>query len=370
LKFFRNDGSSSEYQAGRTTPDIVKAVRRQNAPAFAVLDSADALEKAKESADVLIVGHFKDADAEGATFKALANKFRNDHTFAVVVDSKASKPRVVAYRKFDEPEVTHTGEHSAEALEEFVRRESFPLLTEIGPENYAKFVERGYPLFWAFLATDADNAESVEATLKEVAKDFRHVSFVKLDGVKWANHAKNFGLGETLPGLVIEDRTNKKKFVYPEHTVVASELKSFLKGFTDGTLSPTLKSQDPPAPNDEPVTVVVGKTFEQIVLDPTKDVLVEFYAPWCGHCKSLAPKYDDLGKEFESIDSVVIAKVDATENDTPAEVQGFPTLIFYPANDKAHPLTYSGERSQKAMSDYIREHGSTLKKGSKVHDDL
>jgi len=47
--------------------------------------------------------------------------------------------------------------------------------------------------------------------------------------------------------------------------------------------------------------VVVGKNFDEIVNNPEKDVLLEFYAPWCGHCKSLAPKYDELGEKVSSI---------------------------------------------------------------------
>ncbi len=55
-----------------------------------------------------------------------------------------------------------------------------------------------------------------------------------------------------------------------------------------------MKSEPIPAANDEPVKVLVGENFLEIVNDATKDFLVEFYAPWCGHCKKLAPKYEKL----------------------------------------------------------------------------
>jgi thiol-disulfide isomerase/thioredoxin len=58
--------------------------------------------------------------------------------------------------------------------------------------------------------------------------------------------------------------------------------------------------------------VMLGMVFQ--VLESDKDVLVEFYAPWCGHCRSLEPKYNTLGEKLKAVDSIVIAKVSQSAN--------------------------------------------------------
>lgn len=72
---------------------------------------------------------------------------------------------------------------------------------------------------------------------------------------------------------------------------------AFLKKIIAGELEPFLKSEPIPDHNEGGVTIAVGKNFDDVVFNSGKDVLIEFYAPWCGHCKKLTPIYDELGEK-------------------------------------------------------------------------
>lgn len=109
------------------------------------------------------------------------------------------------------------------------------------------------------------------------------------------------------------------------------------------------------------VVVLTPETFNEVVLDGTKDVLVEFYAPWCGHCKSLAPIYEKVAAVFKSEDDVVIANLDADKYRDLAEkydVSGFPTLKFFPKGNKAGE-DYGGGRDLDDFVAFINEKSGT-----------
>jgi protein disulfide-isomerase A1 len=119
-----------------------------------------------------------------------------------------------------------------------------------------------------------------------------------------------------------------------------------------------LKSAPIPDTNDEPVKVIVGKNFKQVVIDTEQEVLVKFYAPWCGHCKHLAPHYDQAAKLLANNPNILLAKVDSTENEVAGvDIQGFPTLKFW-GKDKSAPIEYNGGRDAEGIIQWLKEHTS------------
>ena len=221
----------------------------------------------------------------------------------------------------------------------------------------------GIPLAYIFSETAEERAELAK-TLKSVAEKYKgKLNFATIDAKAFGAHAGNLNLpADKWPAFAIQDTSTDEKYPFDGNKITEKKIAAFVKEYVEGKLEPSVKSEPVPDKNDGPVTVLVATTFKELVVEQAdKDVLVEFYAPWCGHCKALMPTYEKLGELYQNNgfgSKVVIAKVDATLNDVPEKVQGFPTIKLYPANKKDSPIDYTGSRTLDDLANFIKDNGS------------
>lgn len=106
---------------------------------------------------------------------------------------------------------------------------------------------------------------------------------------------------------------------------------------------------------DNGVLVLTDDTFDEAIAKYDY-LLVEFYAPWCGHCKKLTPEYEGAASVLSAQDPPrTIAKVDATENKAIAdrmEIKGFPTLYFFNHGSK---MEYNGGRTKDTIVEWVNK---------------
>ena len=341
---------------------------KQSLPAVSILDK-DTLTEFKTADNVVLVAYIAaDDKASNETYTKVAESLRDSYLFGGVNDAALAEaegvkaPAIVLYKSFDEGKNVFSDKFEEQAILDFAQVASTPLIGEVGPETYSGYMSAGIPLAYIFAETPEERTELGNA-VRPIAEKYKgKINFATIDAKAFGAHAGNLNLKtDKFPSFAIQDVAKNQKFPYDQEAEITHDLiAKFVGDFDAGKIEPSIKSEPIPETQEGPVTVVVAHSYKDIVLDDTKDVLIEFYAPWCGHCKALAPKYDDLAAQYadsEFKDKVVIAKVDATQNDVPDEIQGFPTIKMYPAGGKDSPVTYQGSRTVEDLITFIKDNG-------------
>merc|ERR1711959_254624 len=368
LKWFVG-GKAQEYSGGRDHDTIVSWVKKKTGPASVKLGDKASVDAWSGKVDAAILFLGKESEAEYKEYEKaaqLVGSIPAGHSEDEDLIQLYTPAKVVMITKFEDSLVKYDGEMTATAISEFAVANSLPLVVQFTQETQDKIFGEDAPkrhLLGMHMEGFTDKA-NLDRELAAVGKEYKGKALVISVEKTMENEGvfNFFGISDvSVPQLVAIDQTKggMKKYFYDgelEHTAI----KAWMADVIAGKLAPKLKSEKEPAENNGPVKVLVGTTYEAEVKSG-KDVMVEFYAPWCGHCKALEPEYNALGTAFKDIDSVVIAKIDATANELESpNVEGFPTLYFYKSGAEA--TKYEGGRTAKEMEEYIRKNaGSPIK---------
>jgi protein disulfide isomerase family A protein 3 len=365
VKIFRNGEISQDYNGPREANGIVKYMKAQVGPASKEVKTEGELKALLDKPEVVVVNYDKSNDD---VFQKVANSLRESVAFGHgIMDSDKG---LVLHRpkhlqsKFEPSQVKYDGAMDKDSISQWIKTNYHGLVGHRTPDNAKDFKE---PLVTVYY--DVDYVKNVKGTnywrnrVMKVAQNFKTaLNFAVANKDDFAHEATEFGLDTNMadkPKVAI--KSNKGKFVMSDDFDMPA-FEKFLKDYQAGNLEAYMKSE--PVPETQgPVKVAVAKNFEQLVTKSSKDVLVEFYAPWCGHCKKLAPVFDELGDKMEG-EQVEIVKMDATANDVPPgfDVRGFPTLFWIPS-DTRKPVSYNGGREVNDFVKYIAEKATNELKG-------
>mmetsp|Transcript_12076 Transcript_12076/g.20964 ORF Transcript_12076/g.20964 Transcript_12076/m.20964 type:complete len:492 (-) Transcript_12076:491-1966(-) len=367
-----NYGKEHLEYGGKKTADAFLSHLHRLSPPISTVASKAQLQQFLEEETVFVAGFLLDATSdERRTFVAAVSDLSDETArYGIVTDPslaehyEITEPTVVVFSSTDGLVSMFPLRGASEAeVQQWIRGQLIPLVAELVAGVYSRYWRRGLTI--ALMLYDKANeshAQYLKHTAAQVAARHRgRVAFITADLIPGGHIGRRLGLQLTRSyGFAIQHPAGEK-YPFPEHhDITVDALDKFVSGVLAGTVADWVMSAAVPEEQMvRDVRVVVGSTFRSIVLDASKDVFIEFYSPGCGRCKAFGPLWDAVAAKFKSVPTLLIAKLDGVENDTPrVNYDKFPTPMFFPANDKQHPIEYTGRWTIDALSEFIMQKAS------------
>ncbi|KAF6168613.1 hypothetical protein GIB67_005225 [Kingdonia uniflora] len=316
---------------------IVTWIKKKTGPGVYNITSEEGAKTILETGKTLVLG-FLDSlvGPENGELSAIS-KLDDDITFYQTassniaklfqIDPKSKRPALVLLKKEEliywrTPLQTlalpsTSDQFTKSAISDFVAANKLPLVNKYTRET-ANFIFSSLIGKMIMLFAKSEYLLNLLPTFQDAAKGFKGkliFVYVILDDSFGEQISDYFGITGNSPQIFGFIATDEGEKYFHEGEVTLKSIKAFAEDLLENKLKRFLKSDPIPVTNDGDVKIVVGHNFDEIVLDDSKDVLLEVYAPWCGHCKVLEPIYNRLAKHLQGIDSLVVAKMDGTTNE-------------------------------------------------------
>ncbi|KAL0010441.1 hypothetical protein SO802_005549 [Lithocarpus litseifolius] len=364
------NGTSQAYTGGLSAEEIVIWARKKTGVPLIRISSVAEADEFLKKYQTFVIGLFE--KFKGPDYDEFVKAAISDNEIQFVETSNIDVATVLFPDIKDtnhflgivksEPEryTPYEGTFKMDKILQFLDYNKLPLVTKLTELNSARVYSSPVQL-QVIVFAEVDEFKNLLEPLQEVARKFKSkVMFLYVD-ITDENLAKPFltlfGLEEAKNTVVTAfDNKISSKFLL-ESDLTPINIEEFCTRLLDGTLSPYFKSQPIPDNKEASIQIIVGKTFDDLVLSSPKNVLLEVHTPWCISCETTSKHVEKLAKHFKGLDNLVFARIDASTNEHPKlQVDEYPTLFLYPANDKANPIKLSTKSGLKELAASINKH--------------
>ncbi|KAJ3023743.1 UNVERIFIED_CONTAM: protein disulfide-isomerase precursor [Siphonaria sp. JEL0065] len=338
FKSYRN-GQVNKYTNEVSAEHLSKYILRQiKGTIRAVKNTQKSIDDFKASEDFTVLGIFADEFSPNYRQYIMAAKaLQGNYTFGYSFG--ADEEHIVAHSisnefetLFDSSSVKKESPDDADEFTKvdivnFVKTANLPLVADLDADNFGVYTAMKLPIAFTLLHDLAAREHMLEI-LTPLAKLYRgYLNFLLIDGAKFNGLADslggNDGKKKAGPQFVINE-FDPEYFNYPLKDVdLLSEdgevaLAGFIESFILGEAKPMISSEEIPEPNDQDIKVIVGETFQELVLDSKKDVLLMFMKSETDYKERFERIYKKIARVVASQTSnIVVAKLNMKYNSLP-----------------------------------------------------
>ncbi|KAG9131158.1 hypothetical protein Leryth_020152 [Lithospermum erythrorhizon] len=363
------NGTSQPYTGGFSTEEIVIWVRKKTGVPVIRIGSVDEANEFLTKHSTFVIGMFK--KFEGSDYEEFIKAAKSDNEIQFVTTNikevaelmfpnlKPSSLFLGLVKSEPEKYTTYEGEFYEDRILQFLDDNKFPLVSVLTELNSAK-VYGSLNKIQLYVFAEADDLTKLLQPLQDIARKVKSKIMVVFVNIKEENLAKPFltlyGLEESEDTVVAAyNYSSSSKFLL-EMDPTPKNIEEFCSSLVDGTISPFYRSQPIPDNKNASINIVVGKTFDDLVLSSPKNILLEVHTPWCIACETTSKQVEKLAKHFKGLDNLTFARIDASSNEHPLlQVDDYPALLFYPAGDKSNPIKFATTSSSKELAVRIND---------------
>ena len=367
--YFFHNGTKSSYDGKRSKDDLIKWIDIKLGPPAVNLNEKE-VEKFIKDNEICLIYYGNDNNIL-KIYENVSRKYDEKFKFAIVNNfkNKKNKNKIKLFKQFDEGQNdlnAESNEFNEKLFIDFIEKYSVRKILKYDNKIYnliKRKKNKGIFLIYNEFDKEKENYYNILKKIQPKNEDFKFI-YLSNKSENEQNFIERYQI-DSFPSLLILDGTNEeglKKYKSNEKNLNEKIINDFIEKFRQNKLEPFYKSQPIPKENNGNVFKLVGKNFEKEVLNNNKDVLIKFYAPWCGHCKKLAPVYEQLAIRYKDNNNLLIAEIDATENEIPGvSITGYPTIKFWRSIDKK-VIDYNFERSLEGFETFLTINSKGFKK--------